>query len=54
MKTYENRDPPRLDNEARRAIETALRRHATVQVMLTSGGRVQVLEVEKKILYRAP
>ena len=47
-------EAPRLNAAARAAIEDALRRHVTVQVMMGSGGTVQVMEVSKKILYRAP
>lgn len=48
------REAPRLDAAARAAIEDALRRRVTVQVMLGPENRVQVLEVSKKIIYRAP
>lgn len=53
MKTYENRDAPRLDASTCKIIEDMLRRRATAQVMLGPGGKVQVLEVKKKIVYRA-
>lgn len=50
----EQKEAPRLNAAAKAAIEDALRRHVTVQVMVGSGGTVQVMEVSKKIVYRAP
>ena len=50
----EQREAPRRNAAAKAAIEDALRRHVTVQVMMGSGGTVQVMEVSKKIVYRAP
>lgn len=50
----DQKEATRLNAAAKAAIEDALRRHVTVQVMMGSGGTVQVMEVSKKIVYRAP